>query len=75
MSNVYPLRISDLTPSMVLEAVKDRQDDLVDVYVVGIDKAGQPVMYASGDLSGLALAALSLQQLAVMNMNGEIIQE
>lgn len=71
--NVIPLRASDLSPEMVLETVQEDLPMLQEVFIVGIDISGAPVIYASGDFHDLPLAVLALQNLALRLMNGAIV--
>lgn len=56
----------------LLAHVESEIGEMEDLFVVGIDKHGDPAVWATGDLAGLALAALLLQNLAQKQLNGKL---
>lgn len=75
MSDVIPLRIKDISPEMVLQAVAKELPTIKDIYVCIINNEGTPVMYASGDLGSLCTASIALQDLAFKFLNGELTEQ
>lgn len=72
---VCALRTTDVNPHILLQTMQKDVDQFETLYVVAIDKEGEPLTYATGDLNTLPYAALVLQNLALMHLNGNLIQE
>lgn len=72
---VVALRPNALTPALVLHHIHQELPNLKEIYVVGLTHEGEPISWSSGELGGLSLAALVLQDLALKYLNGEIIQD
>ncbi len=75
MSNVKTLNNSSITPAIVLNAIGEDLPTIKALYAVAIKEDGQPICYATGDLSGLSLASLALHDLALKFLNGGIETE
>ena len=75
MTNIKTLRPSALTPEVLLQHVAEQVGTLKEMYVVGVDQEGGPIVWSTGDLTGLSFAALVLQDLAFKQLNGQIIQD
>lgn len=69
--NVTRLRPLTIPPSTVIDTLSENVKDIEAIYVVTIED-GRPVCYASGDLSRLCMAAVTMQDLATKYLNGEI---
>jgi hypothetical protein len=63
------------TISGVLENVIEVSHDLKAVYVCGVNKDGEAVMWASGKLEHLCFASVAFQELANRYIRGEILTE
>lgn len=75
MSKVTTLSHSAITPEIILNSVAEDLGEMKHLFAVGIDKGGRPMLYASGDLSTLSIAALALQDLAMSYLNGGVTLE
>lgn len=72
ISNVRALRVSDISPQIIVQSLENDCAKFKDIYVVAIDHEGEALIYASGDMSQAALAALHFQNIALKYLNGEI---
>lgn len=72
---VVALRTKNITPRIVLESLQGELENTRDLYVVLIDKNGDPAFYATGDLSTLCYAATVMQDYATRFVRGEIVEE
>lgn len=70
MSKVQALRIKDVSPTVVIESVASELPNLRDLYVVAFNKEGEMMLWSSGDLKSLSMAAIGLQDLALKHLNG-----
>jgi hypothetical protein len=75
VSKVEPLRLKDLTPAMVLEDVVKAAEELTEIYIVGVDKSGENVVWCTSDLTRLPWAAMVLNDLALKYLNGCVESE
>lgn len=73
MGDLKALNKHGITPHVVLNAVGDRIDNVVDIFVVTVRKDGQYEIYSSGDMKNLSSAALLLQDLALMHLQGRVL--
>jgi hypothetical protein len=67
MSELIPLRTKDISPYVIVQSLAADAGKLDELFAVGIDKQGNPVIWSSGDLGGMAFAAAALQK-AVMEL-------
>lgn len=74
-NNVRTLNRNGLTPEVVLHALSQEIHEYKEVYIVGVHKDGSPRTWASGDLNGISFASLILHDLALKQLNGNIITE
>lgn len=75
MSKIKALNSKSISPAVIVQSLGEDLQDMTDLYAVAIGLDGKPVIYASGDLSKLAFAALALQNTALQYLNGQIIPE
>lgn len=64
MSEIVPLRDTDISPYVIIQSLAAEAAHLDEIFVVGIDKEGNPMIWSSGDLAGMSFAALALQRKA-----------
>jgi hypothetical protein len=64
-----PLSSDSVTPAMVARSIITRVDSLQEIYVVGTTHLGQPVMWFSGDMQGMAFASLVFQDTTLKKLN------
>lgn len=74
-SKVKAIGPQGISPELVLETIKEEVGNLKELFAVGITKDGEPIAYATGDLSALSFAALVLHDLAIKKLNGMIDHE
>ncbi len=70
-SNLVPLRQADISPAVIIQSLKEAVSEIREMYVVTLTDEG-PQVYATGDLTKVAFAALVLQDVAIKYLNGEI---
>lgn len=75
MSIPRPLRTRDLTPEVMIQYIAANVKNYRQMYAVCFDQCGDPVIYSTGDLGGVAYAALALQDLAIKVLNKRVIVE
>lgn len=63
LGKLIALRSSDVSPRVILDQLEDEVHELSSMYVVGLTKEG-PVVYASGTIGDLAIAAHVLDIMA-----------
>ncbi len=76
MSNLRPLRPSDILPDVVIQALQARYDagDFDQLFVVTLKENSieDTAVYASGSVNAMGFAVLALQDYAIKYINGEI---
>ena len=66
------INAKSVTPQIVLESLHERLPRIKEVYIVAVMNDGDPEFYASGDLHGMGMAAIALQDLSLKYFRGEI---
>lgn len=73
MDNTVPLRCKDLTPEMVMRYLFDEgMEKFRSIYIVAIDKDGQPQLHCTGDLRDMSFASAYLQHITMRYFRGEV---
>lgn len=75
MDNVIPLTGDDVTPSMVMQTLVERLEDIEEVIVVTFNRDPNQApfsVYASGNLTALPHAALIINDFATKYVRGEV---
>lgn len=72
--SVTTLKPKTIPPYVVLDTLKERLPDIEAIFVVTIEN-DEPVTYASGDLNKLCIASVTLHQLAVDYLKGNVVDE
>lgn len=75
MSELRMINQKALTPKNLLEFVAKDVDNLKHLYVVGINQNDDPDVWCTGDLRGIAMAALVLQDLGMKYLNNLVVEE
>jgi hypothetical protein len=71
MTNVKPLRQSDISPQMVLEDLLERasKDEIDELYIVTVDREGKLGVAWVGDVAGLSLSAHAMGALVTQSLS------
>ena len=68
VNNLRALRVSDISPAILLQTLKSDLPDIVDICCVTFDKNGQPRLFSTGNRERLPIAALYIQELVVQHL-------
>lgn len=71
VDNLRALRASNVDAHVVLQTLQRDIEKIEHMYVVTIDKVGNPVMYMTASVEGLPLAVLCLQEHAMSYLRPE----
>ncbi len=75
MDNLRAMKAEFISPEIVLQSLQKNLPNMKDVYVVAIDKDGEPTVWATGELNNLCFAAMQFQRFAFKFLNGEIDED
>ena len=71
---ISALRTQDINPHIVMQTLQENIADINEMFVVTFTNEGS-IVYATGDMSMLAHAALVLHDLALKHLNGEVAED
>jgi hypothetical protein len=69
------LRPEQLSPEVLLQHVATEVKGARELYVVMVDAQSNPKVYSCGNIGGMAVAALVLQDMATQSLRGTPIGE